>query len=80
MHDVYYLVSESDPTLRYIGSTADLRERLTDHNTGGTHSTTDGRPWKLKSYTAFESKTKALAFERYLKSGSGRAFAKKRLW
>ena len=80
MFYVYCLISENDPARRYIGFTEDLRERLADHNTGGTGSTSDGRPWKLQGYVAFDSKIKAHAFERYLKSGSGHAFAKKRLW
>ena len=77
---VYCLISVNDPTLRYIGFTENLRERLADHNTGGTQSTSNGRPWKLQGYVAFDSKSKAVAFERYLKSGSGIAFARKRLW
>jgi len=80
MYYVYCLVSETNPARRYAGFTEDLRDRLADHNTGGTQSTSDGRPWKLTGYTAFDSKTKAHAFERYLKSGSGIAFARKRLW
>jgi len=43
-------------------------------------STANGRPWKLKRYIAFQSKPAALTFERYLKTGSGHAFARKRLW
>jgi putative endonuclease len=37
-------------------------------------------PWKLVTYVAFSDRQKAEAFEHYLKSGSGHAFAKKRLW
>jgi len=80
MHYVYYLVSARAPARRYIGCTEDLRGRLLDHNSGATRSIADFGPWQLKGYTAFESKPKALAFERYLKSGSGHAFAVKRLW
>ena len=38
------------------------------------------RPWKLITFLGFDDKLKATAFEKYLKSGAGRAFAKKRLW
>jgi putative endonuclease len=38
------------------------------------------KPWKLVAYVAFSNEEKALAFEKYIKSGSGRAFAEKRLW
>jgi predicted GIY-YIG superfamily endonuclease len=80
MYYVYCLVSESNPSLRYIGFTEDLRQRLADHNAGKNTSTAEGRPWRLQGYTAFDSKSRAQAFERYLKSGSGRTFARKRLW
>ena len=80
MHYVYLLESESTPNRRYTGYTKDLRQRVADHNTGKNVSTAPFRPWQLRTYLAFSSKPRALAFERYLKSGSGHAFAKKRLW
>ena len=48
--------------------------------TEGNPSTAPYRPWKLKGYIAFDTKEQALAFERYLKSGSGHAFRKRHLW
>jgi putative endonuclease len=77
---VYCLVSLGDASKRSIGFTENLRQRVADHNQGANPSTRVERPWRLKGYVAFETKPTALAFERYLKSGSGHAFAKKRLW
>jgi putative endonuclease len=58
--------------------TADLKRQLSEHNAGSAH-TAKFKPRKLVWYCAFPDKCKALAFEKYLKSHSGRAFAKKRL-
>ena len=64
----------------YIGITDDLRTRLAKHNAGEVPHTSKFRPWRrLKTYIAFSDEKQAVAFEKYLKSGSGRAFAKKRL-
>ena len=79
MYYVYCLVCETDPARRYVGFTEDLKQRVVDHNAGRNPSTA-GTDWRLKGYVAFDEKPRALAFERYLKSGSGHAFAKKRLW
>jgi predicted GIY-YIG superfamily endonuclease len=65
---------------RYVGFTEDLKQRIADHNTGKNPSTAKHRPWKLNTYLAFSTKAQAMGFERYLKSGSGHAFARKRLW
>ena len=65
---------------RYVGFTEDFRQRLRDHNNGCNPATFTGRPWRIKGYVAFDNKVSALAFELYLKTGSGHAFAKKRLW
>jgi hypothetical protein len=54
-----------------------LEDRLNGHNNGEVTSTTNFIPWEIKKYFAFETKKKELAFEKYLKSHSGRAFAKK---
>lgn len=80
MHYVYLLESLSDPTQRYIGVTFDLRVRLAEHNSGKSGHTSKYLPWRLVTYVAFSDRPKAEAFERYLKSGSGHAFARKRLW
>jgi predicted GIY-YIG superfamily endonuclease len=80
MHYVYLLESETFGGQRYIGLTTDLKKRLADHNAGKSRHTSKYMPWKLVTYVAFSDIEKARAFERYLKSGSGHAFAKKRLW
>jgi predicted GIY-YIG superfamily endonuclease len=80
MHYVYLLESESEPDRRYVGLTIDLRQRLQDHNAGKSSHTAKYRPWRIVTYVAFSNRSKAEAFERYLKSGSGHAFARKRLW
>lgn len=80
MHYVYRIESLIHPDQHYTGYTADLRQRIIDHNRGCNPATTSFRPWRLKTYLAFDDKHTALAFEAYLKSGSGHAFARKRLW
>jgi putative endonuclease len=65
---------------RYVGVTSDLKQRLADHNAGKSPHTSKYVPWKLVNYVVFSDDQKAETFERYLKSGSGHAFAKKRLW
>ena len=80
MKYVYLLRSERDPDKRYVGTTADLKARLRVHNAGQSPHTAKFRPWALVMYLAFDDAKKAAAFERYLKTGSGWAFANKRLW
>ena len=77
MFYTYILRSIEYPEQRYIGHTADLRERLKKHNKGDVPHTAKFRPWKVETYIAFESEEKSIAFEHYLKSGSGHAFAKR---
>ena len=77
MFYTYILRSIEHPDQRYIGHTADLRERLIKHNKGDVPHTAKFRPWKVETYIAFESEEKSTAFEHYLKSGSGHAFAKR---
>jgi predicted GIY-YIG superfamily endonuclease len=79
MHYVYFLQSIDHPKQNYAGLTDDLRARLKAHNSGGALHTTKYKPWRLVTYVAFNDPAKAVAFERYMKSASGRAFAKKRL-
>ena len=76
---VYILHSLHDSNRFYMGFTESIEERLKKHNAGGCPHTARHWPWKIKSAVAFEEKRKALDFEKYLKSPSGRAFAKKRL-
>jgi len=76
---VYILQSLQEPGHFYTGITDDLEARLSKHNSGAVTHTAKYRPWRVKSYVAFSDEARALAFERYLKSGSGRAFAKTHL-
>ena len=80
MHYVYLLESEAVARERYVGATSNLKQRLAEHNAGKFPHTSKYAPWKLVTYVAFSDQRKAEAFERYLKSGSGHAFARKRLW
>ena len=80
MHCVYLLECLVDPTKRYIGVTSDLRVRPSEHNAGKSAHTSKHRPWRIVTYVAFSDRRQAEAFEHYLKSGSGPAFARKRLW
>lgn len=80
MFYVYFIRSVDFSSQTYIGLTDNLKQRLETHNSGGSIHTKHYRPWRLVNYFAFDDKFKAAAFEKYLKSGSGRAFAKKRLW
>jgi putative endonuclease len=75
----YLLESINFPGESYIGLADDLRKRLAAHNAGQSLHTKKFKPWRLVTYLAFSDEAKAIAFERYLKSSSGRAFAKKRL-
>jgi hypothetical protein len=68
------------PARTYVGFSDDLGTRLKDHNRGASVHTAPFRPWKLVSSHAFVDCAKARAFEAYLKSGSGRAFAERHLW
>ena len=80
MFYVYCIESTRMPGHTYIGTSADIKQRLIDHNRGCNPSTASLKPWKMKGYVAFDAKDRALDFERYLKSGSGHAFRKRRLW
>ena len=77
MFYTYILRSIEHPAQRYVGHTADLRKRLQKHNAGEVPHTAKFKPWKVEAYFAFETETKAVAFEAYLKTGSGHAFAKR---
>lgn len=72
---VYLLRSVAFPNERYVGWTTDLKTRLADHNKGRSLHTAKYRPWELVMYLGFADKARAIEFEKYLKSGSGRAFA-----
>ena len=76
-HYVYVLVSQSDPSRHYTGCTKDIHTRLSKHNAGDVPHTAKFAPWQLETAIAFRNKSKAIAFEAYLKSGSGREFARR---
>jgi len=73
---VYLLRSEMDGR-PYVGMTRDVQQRLATHNSGGSLYTAPYRPWRLVVSLQFANPEAARRFERYLKSGSGRAFAKR---
>jgi putative endonuclease len=72
MKYVYILQSLADTERHYTGLTDDLKARLSVHNSGSVTHTAKYRPWRIKTYIAFSDVGRASAFERYLKSGSGR--------
>ena len=79
MHYVYLIESVHSRDQRYVGQTGDLKARLTDHNAGRSVHTRRHKPWNLVCYLGFADERKAIAFERYLKSGSGKTFAQRHL-
>jgi len=78
MYYVYILRSISSQS-KYIGTTSDLKNRLSEHNNLETKSNRSKAPYKIIWYCTFNDKQKAYAFEKYLKSSSGYAFTKKHL-
>jgi len=78
MHYVYILKSQKDSSL-YVGSTENVRNRLKEHNNGESIYSKTKRPYSLVWFCSFPNKTRALEFEKYLKHGSGHAFARKHL-
>jgi predicted GIY-YIG superfamily endonuclease len=74
---VYMLQSIDSPGHWYVGMTEDLAVRLKAHNTLKVPHTSKFAPWRMETAVAFRDKTKAVSFEKYLKSQSGRAFAKR---
>jgi predicted GIY-YIG superfamily endonuclease len=79
MKYVYLLRSIAFPDRYYTGITDDLKMRMARHNAKEVPHTSKYAPWQLKTYVAFSDEKQAFEFEKYLKSASGRAFAKKRL-
>ena len=73
---VYVLRSEVRPNRHYVGLTSDVVSRLAAHNAGSSLHTAPLRPWRLLVAVEFANPASAARFERYLKSGSGRVFAK----
>lgn len=76
-HSVYILRSDRDPARHYVGLTSDVAQRLEWHNAGQNVHTVRNRPWSVVVSLQCPTEDAARRFERYLKSGSGRAFAKR---
>jgi predicted GIY-YIG superfamily endonuclease len=76
MHYIYSLRCKDG---YYVGCTDDIKERLERHQKGHVPATATRLPIKLEFYFATEDKYKAFEFEKYLKSGSGRAFVNRHL-
>lgn len=74
---VYVLRSLVMPSRHYTGLTADVSARLAAHNAGECRHTTKFRPWRVLVSMEFATQEQAVTFEKYLKSGSGRAFTKR---
>lgn len=74
---VYILKSIGEPREYYVGITSNMQARLADHNAGCSSHTADHRPWRTLVVIEFDEEEPALEFERYLKTGSGREFARR---
>jgi len=74
---VYVLKNADRNPHFYVGVTSDVKARLADHNAGRCPHTASRRTWQLHVVIEFSDQAAAIRFERYLKSGSGRAFAKR---
>lgn len=74
---VYKLRSKKVSSQFYTGFTSNFKERFRCHNSGQSAHTSKYIPWDIEFVICINSKQKAIRFEKYLKSGSGRAFCKK---
>ncbi len=79
MYNVYIIQSVEFSKRFYTGFSEDVAARLSHHNKGKSTHTNQFKPWKLIFSCSFESKQKALDFEKYLKTASGIAFRNRRL-
>ena len=79
MHAVYLLRSQKNPNRVYVGLCDNMKSRLAEYNSGECKTTAEARPWGVDVAVYFQDDKKAHAFERYLKTGSGRAFSKRHL-
>ena len=80
MKYVYLLQSLSNSDERYVGITSNFQNRLKQHNAGKSPHTAKHRPWQPAVVVRFEDDDRAEEFERYVKSGSGHAFARRHFW
>jgi putative endonuclease len=76
---VYVIESESRPACHYVGLSSNVADRVEAHNAGRSPHTARNRPWRLIATVEFHDEAKAIAFEKYLKSGTGRAFLRARI-
>jgi putative endonuclease len=74
---VYVLKSQVSDFI-YIGSTNDLKRRLSEHNEGLSSSTKPYKPYDLLIYIAVQTESQARSLEQYFKTGSGKAILYKR--
>ena len=74
---VYILRTIKTPPRYYVGVTADIEHRLESHNAGLSPHAAEHRPWRKLVVIEFDEEHPALQFERYLKTGSGREFARR---
>ncbi|MBM3248304.1 MAG: GIY-YIG nuclease family protein [Candidatus Omnitrophica bacterium] len=79
MHIVYVIKSLKNSSKHYVGITQNLKKRIDGHNSSKTGYAAKYAPWQEETYITFRNRTLAQEFEKYLKSGSGHAFLKKRL-
>ena len=79
MHYVYVLLSTKDKNWFYVGSSADLRKRLTEHNNGRVFSTKPKKPFILIYYEAYLNKKDTLIREKRLKTHQQKDFLKERI-
>ena len=80
MFFVYLLTSTKNPDIFNVSWTQCLERCLKEHNSGQCAHTQEDGPWTLTTYVAFNEAQKAIDFEHYLKTGSGRSFAKRHLY
>ncbi|MEK7138844.1 MAG: GIY-YIG nuclease family protein [Patescibacteria group bacterium] len=78
MYYVYILQSQKDKSY-YTGFTENLEQRIKEHNQRLADYSKSKAPFALIWCGGFKDKKKAMDFEKYLKQGSGFAFARKRL-
>jgi putative endonuclease len=74
---IYVLRNTDEKPHFYTGLTGDVHARVAGHNAGRCPHTSSRRPWQIHVIIEFPDEERAIRFERYLKSGSGRAFAKR---
>ncbi|MDP3788426.1 MAG: GIY-YIG nuclease family protein [Candidatus Chromulinivorax sp.] len=77
MFFVYLLRSINNLQKTYVGYSSDVEERLKAHNAGRSIYTQEDRPWQLEAFFCFNTELKALRFEKYLKTNSGKIFLKR---